>query len=75
MTDKTFTPEEVEAILARERVKERMISALLTAIQRARMAGDEKMYIDALGILLGEVIGVKPEPKPQEPAAEKKDDE
>jgi len=65
----TFTEEEVAQMLNNERLKERVVSALLTAIQRAKMAGDDPIYVNALIRVLEEFVGG------QKPAEEKKPEE
>jgi hypothetical protein len=56
-------------MLNNERLKERIVSALLTAIQRAKMAGDDPIYVNALIRVLEEFVGG------QKPAEEKKPEE
>lgn len=70
----TFTEEEVAQMLDNERLKERIISALLTAIQRAKMAGDDPIYVNALiRVLEGFLGNANPkveEKKPEETKSE-----
>lgn len=61
---RTFTEEEVAQMLNNERLKERIISALLTAIQRAKAAGDDEIYVEALIRVLQEFVNVRREEPP-----------
>lgn len=62
---KTYTEEEVAAIAEGIRFRERVISAMLTAIQRSINAGDDPIYTNALRAVLSAQM-----PKPQAPPAE-----
>jgi hypothetical protein len=70
---KTYTEEQVSEILAIVRGRERITAALLTAIQRSRMAGDDPVYTAALESVLNAYNAPpqpqEPEAKPDEPAA------
>lgn len=50
--EKTFTTADVDNIIKGIQFRERVISALLTAIQRSVAAGDEPMYTNALRVVL-----------------------
>lgn len=75
MTKKTFTPEEVAELLATERLRTKTVDALLLSIQRSRMSGDDMSITDALGNLMNEVAGIKPQPKEPEVLQEEKNPE
>lgn len=87
MTGKTYTEEEMKAIVefnARiERLRERAIASMVTAIQRARAAGDTKESIEALQwiaggieVLIVEYVHQATTPKqPEEPKPESEAEE
>ena len=71
---KTYTEQEVEQMLAQQRIQERTISALITAIQRSVAAGDAEQHTDCLKMLLRQIAGVSPESqKPAEPEQKQPD--
>jgi len=68
---KTYTEEEVGQMIANVRFKERVVSVMLTAIQRSIASGDPQEYTDVLKSVLSAQM-----PKPAEPSEpEKKPDE
>lgn len=78
MTDEpktSYTPEEVEQLLIRERIAERRVSALVTSIQRSIAAGDAEIYTNALKGILAELTGMPPQPPQEKPAEESTGDE
>ncbi len=78
----TFTKEQVELMIVKERLRERIVSSVLTAIQRARNVGDEPIYINALAMMLSPhvveaaVSGITiQQPAPTEPEKKEEDPE
>lgn len=70
MEKESFTPEEVNNIIMNVRFQERLISAILTAIQRSEAAKDEPVYTDALRTLLN-ARDAQRQPAPDEKPAPK----
>ena len=76
MTDEktTFTVEEVDSIVKGIQFRERVISALLTAIQRSTVAGDDPIYTNVLRVVLDAQLNrpqspvLKPEEDPDAPS-------
>lgn len=63
---KTYTEEEVVAIADGIRFRERVVSAMLTAIQRSINAGDDPIYTNALRAVLSAQL--PKQPPAEEPA-------
>ena len=73
---KTYTEEEVAAIVKVVRGREQITSALLTAIQRSRAAGDDEVYTNALISVFNQFIGTSaPAPTPPTEETKKPEDE
>lgn len=70
-----YTPEEVQQLIMRERIMERRVSAMITAIQRSVSAGDAEIYTNALRGILAELTGAAQQLPQEKPAEESTGDE